>query len=249
MTPWREIKTNVCPDIVPTLNDRMLVAIEGIDGSGKNTLATRLARRAAERQWSVKFFSFPQYDKPPFGPAIADYLNGRYGSLDQVAPELAALLYAGDRSTALADLRGALASGDLVLCDRYVSSNFAHQAAKAGPRRDELIKWIADVEYGAFGLPKADLTIYLDLPVERAMQLVLAKRPRDYTADSADLHERDQDYLRRCRDLYQHLAKNKIGGVWKIIECLDSSDALRAPDELADVAWGAIEALATSTQP
>ena len=75
----------------------VLLAIEGIDGSGKGTQAAQLAETAAAAGHRVASFSFPLYDANPFSRAVAGYLNGEFGSADEVHPELAAMLYAGDR--------------------------------------------------------------------------------------------------------------------------------------------------------
>src|SRR3954452_20357395 len=108
----------------------LLLAIEGIDGAGKGTQAARLAETAAERGHSVASFSFPLYDDNPFSRAVADYLNGEFGGAGEVHPELAALLYAGDRFHARPQLVEAIRDHDLVVCDRYVGSNMAHQGGK-----------------------------------------------------------------------------------------------------------------------
>src|SRR5581483_5753601 len=151
----------------------VLLAIEGIDGSGKGTQAARLAERAADRGHSVASFSFPMYDGNPFSSAVADYLNGEFGSAEEVHPELAAMLYAGDRFHARPRLVEAVATHDLVVCDRYVGSNAAHQGAKLrGAARARLLDWLEEVEYGEFALPRADLVVLLDAPVALARKLV-----------------------------------------------------------------------------
>src|SRR6476469_2021664 len=117
-----------------------LLALEGIDGSGKGTQAARLAERARDHGRTVAELSFPTYDDNPFSRAVADYLNGEFGAADEVHPELAAMLYAGDRFHARPRLVAALAENDLVVCDRYVGSNAAHQGAKLeGAARDRLL--------------------------------------------------------------------------------------------------------------
>ena len=83
----------------------LLLAIEGIDGSGKGTQAGRLADAARAAGHRVASFSFPRYDDNPFSRAIGDYLNGEFGGLDEVHPELSALLYACDRLHARPELR------------------------------------------------------------------------------------------------------------------------------------------------
>ena len=58
-------------------------------------------------------------------------MNGEFGSLNDVDPFLAALLYAGDRSESKEFLLSLLAENDVVVLDRYVASNIAHQGSKA----------------------------------------------------------------------------------------------------------------------
>src|SRR5258706_13130245 len=108
----------------------MLVAIEGIDGAGKNTQSGLLRDRAHAAGIRTTVFSFPRYGTNSFSDAIARYLNGEFGDVMEVAPYLAGALYAGDRFAAREDLLGATCTYDLVICDRYVHSNLAHQAAK-----------------------------------------------------------------------------------------------------------------------
>src|ERR1700682_5244710 len=123
----------------------LLLAIEGIDGAGKGTQAARLAETAAEQGRRVASFSFPLYDGNPFSRAVADYLNGEFGAADEVHPELAALLYAGDRLHARPRIVPALRENDLVVCDRYVASNQAHQGGKlTGQARRRLLEWLEE---------------------------------------------------------------------------------------------------------
>lgn len=185
----------------------LLVAIEGIDGTGKGTQARQLVDSLAQAGQRVRLISFPRYSETAFGRQIGAFLNGRFGRLNQVAPALAALLYAGDRFESKAVLEGALAESDVVVLDRYVPSNIAHQAGKlSGAEREELRRWIEQLEYGIYGLPRADRIILLDLPVPLAQELIARKAKRDYTDKSADLQEADAAYLDQVRSTYLELA-------------------------------------------
>ena len=158
------------------------VAIEGIDGSGKGTQASLLVDAAARAGRSAALISFPLYDGNPFSVAVADYLNGSFGGVDDVHPELSGLLYACDRFHARPVLETALAANDLVVCDRYVASNLAHQGAKLrGEARARLLDWLLRVEFGEFGLPRPDLVVLLDLEPVHARGLVARKSARAYT--------------------------------------------------------------------
>ena len=96
----------------------MLIVFEGIDGAGKNTQTGLLTQKVACEGLSSTVFSFPRYGLNPFARAIARYLAGEFGGLDQVAPELAALLYAGDRFTTRDEILEACKTSDVVICDR-----------------------------------------------------------------------------------------------------------------------------------
>ena len=215
-----------------------LIVIEGIDGSGKGTQAARLVEqlRAAGRR--CELLSFPRYRDTRFGSKIGDFLNGRFGQLDQVSPFLVSLLFAGDRFESKQVLMRALASNDLVICDRYVASNIAHQAAKLdGAERDELIEWVRYVEHSLYELPQPHRTVFLDLPVAHATRLIALKAQRSYTDRAADLQEADAAYLQRVHDIYARLAA--AGPNWLRIDCLDAGE-LKSVDRIAAEVWQAV---------
>src|SRR5262245_38670497 len=154
----------------------MLIAIEGIDGSGKGTQAQRLVDRLGAAGVRRALVSFPRYRETLFGGAIGEFLNGAFGSLHEVHPFLASLLYAGDRFESRGHLSQLLASNDVVVLDRYVASNLAHQGAKLdGAAQRDLLDRIAHIEHDVFGLPRADLTLLLDLPAPLAQSLIARK--------------------------------------------------------------------------
>jgi dTMP kinase len=215
-----------------------LLALEGIDGSGKGTQAARLAERARAEGRSVAEFSFPTYDGNPFAEAVAGYLNGEFGSADEVHPELAALLYAADRYHARPQLAAALETHELVICDRYVASNAAHQGAKLqGDERRRLLDWLEAVEYGEFALPRPDLVILLDTPVAVARELVARKGARGYTTLEADIHEADAAHTAATREVYLELAER---GNWRVVLTATDDGELRDVDEIAEEIWESV---------
>ncbi len=217
-----------------------LVALEGIDGSGKGTHAKRLHDRLCAAGRSIKLFSFPRYSETVFAKSIADFLNGRFGELDSVNPFLASLLYAGDRFESRQVLLDALTENDVVLCDRYVPSNIAHQGAKLPiGQRNEFIAWIQRVEYEIYQLPRPNLVLLLDLPASEAQKLITRKQSRDYTHKRADLQEADRDYLEKVRALYLSFAE--AGPDWQIVKCL-KDDVLRPISDINDEMWQIIDA-------
>ncbi len=215
------------------------VAIEGIDGSGKGTQAALLADQARASGKSVAPFSFPLYDENPFSVAVADYLNGVFGGVDEVHPELAGLLYACDRFHARPRLEEALAAHDLVVCDRYVASNLAHQGAKlAGDDRARVLAWLESVEFGEFRLPRPDLVVLLDLEPALARTLVGRKAARSYTAMPEDIHESADEHLASAREVYLELAA-RDHGTWRVVGVAGDDD-FRAPEAIAADVWEAV---------
>src|ERR1700680_1061074 len=133
-----------------------LIALEGIDGSGKRTQLDLLAYELDARGLATLRISFPRYESS-FGKLVARYLNGEVGSLETVDPHLSALLYAGDRLEAKEEIESALSAGKIVLADRYIGSNLAPQSERIVPeRRDEFLAWLRHLEYGLYGLPAED---------------------------------------------------------------------------------------------
>ena len=213
------------------------VAIEGIDGSGKKTQTALLAAHAREHGLSVVCFSFPRYGKSLFAGSVAEYLNGEYGDLTATPPEFAALLFAGDRLEARDELIGAMKEFDLVICDRYVASNVAHQSSRLPePRRGRFQEWITAIEFTIYSLPKPEATVYLDLPADVAHRAISGKSQRVYTERTRDLHEADLDHLRTCRDTYRELHRAPWCGRWIEVACAEGGE-LRPPESIADDVW------------
>jgi dTMP kinase len=209
----------------------LLIALEGIDGSGKGTQSQRLQEALSADGHRVALLSFPRYEQTLFGRAIGKFLDGHFGALDQVHPQLAALLFAGDRYESREVILSTLDEHDIVLCDRYVASNIAHQAAKLNePQSDELQSWIAQLEFNVYALPQPDLTLLLDLSVQTAQQLIARKAARSYTNKSADLQEADATYLQRVRQVYLDLQAADTR--WLRID-VEQNGKLRSVDEVA----------------
>lgn len=215
----------------------MLIAIEGIDGTGKGTQAKRLCDRLQSDGVKSALLSFPRYDNTLFGSLIGDYLNGRFGTLEQVHPMLAALLFAGDRCESRPVLLDAMREHEIVILDRYVASNIAHQGGRTSlDEREQIIATIERIEFEVYGMPRPDLTILLDLPVSLATELVHRKNPRVYTDQKADLHEADADYMEAVRSVYQTLAATRLN--WHLIPVNEESTVRqidRIEDEIAKI--------------
>ena len=218
-----------------------LIAIEGIDGSGKRTQLGLLANALSAGGHHVYSTGFPQYDSW-FGKMVGQFLNGELGALDTVDPHFTALLYAGDRFEAKPRLEAALAEGKIVLIDRYIGSNLAHQTARAAlERRAEFRKWIEHLEYNIYELPREDIIVYLRVPPSEAQKLVEQKAARSYTSAKRDLLEASLQHLQDATNMYDQLAQS---APWVTIECFDAKrGVVREVPEIANEVLAAVEPL------
>jgi dTMP kinase len=208
-----------------------LIAIEGIDGSGKRTQVDLLAHALRQRGYTVHQTGFPKYHST-FGKLVGQFLDGQLGPLEAVDPRFTALLYAGDRLEARPELESALRAGEIILADRYVGSNLAHQGARSAPdKRAEFLEWVRHVEYSIYGLPREQLILYLRVAPAQAQRLVRQKSARDYTSATHDIQEASLHHLHAAAEVYDSLATH---APWVTIQCFDSlRDAMRLPDEIA----------------
>ena len=104
-----------------------------------------------------------------------------------------------------------LNQGYLVICDRYVPSNIAHQTAKYNDIKEKngLKKWIEELEYNIYKLPKPDLIFFLNMNPDISDKLILNKAKRDYTDKKKDLHENDNSYLKNVYHTFCEMVSNE----------------------------------------
>jgi len=216
-----------------------LIALEGIDGSGKRTQLDLLARELEARGLATFCISFPRYESF-CGELVGRYLNGEFGPLGAVDPHLSALLYAGDRLEARPEIEAALSSGKIVIADRYIGSNMAHQSARVSPeQREKFFAWLKRLEYGLYALPVEDLVVYLRVPVAEAHRLVGQKSARAYTSLKRDIQEADIKHLEQTAIIYDRLATEAN---WVRIDCINPASAvLYSPEEIHRAVLQAVE--------
>jgi dTMP kinase len=190
----------------------MLIAIEGVDASGKSTQAALLRQRLERKSFATCAISFPRYADPVFGEPIKRFLSGEHGDAAAVDPWLVALLFASDRGAAAPSLRQALSEGRVVICDRYFHSNLAYQAAKLGSEREvgDFARWLRELELGHFAIPAPDCAVYLDVHEDERLRRLHARASSGEDLGGAiagDVHERDSDLQARVEEVFRAYAR------------------------------------------
>jgi dTMP kinase len=186
----------------------VLIAFEGLDQSGKQTQAERVGERLRAAGRRVRPLSFPDYDTP-IGSEIRLALRGER----KYAPDLMQLLYVANRYEWRDEIVAAKASGDVVVCDRYLASSVAYGEAQGLDAA-----WLLQIQQH---LPRPDLTILLDIPPAASVRRKHSDRDR---------YERDLALLERVRESYGRLAASG----WVTI------DADRDREAVAADVWAAI---------
>ncbi|MDR4507674.1 MAG: hypothetical protein MRJ65_05465 [Candidatus Brocadiaceae bacterium] len=218
-----------------------LIVIAGIDGSGKTIQTKLLCEQLQKDGYPVVSTDFPQYGKTFFADMIAKYLRGEFGSAGFVSPYLASLLYAGDRLECKDRLNAWLSEGNIIVSNRYVCDNMAHQGGKIGDtvERQKFFQWLDTLEYDVFAIPRPSLNIFLNVPVEIAYHLVEKKEPRTYLAgEKRDMHEEDRNHMRNAQQTFLEIAQRENN--WVIIDCA-GDDVLLSVQEIFGKIWGVVK--------
>lgn len=220
----------------------VFIVLEGADGSGKSTQFDVLHDRLRRQGREVEVFKFPQYDKSS-SYFVKRYLNGEYGPASQINPYNATLFYALDRFEAGPAIRKALSEGKIVLSDRYVGSNMAHQGAKFAEEVDKraFFVWEDSLEYQVLGIPKPDINLFLRVPAEISYQLIGKKSARSYTNKSHDEHEKDINHLSNAVKTYDLLCQ-LFPDDFKAIECVKDGELLSV-EAISQKVWQTLKPL------
>jgi len=170
-------------------------------------------------------------DSPSSAP-VKMYLAGEFGTdTNTLNAYQASSLYAVDRMcTYKKTIEPHYNNGEIILFDRYVQSNFIHQCSKIEnlDEKLEFIKWEEEFEYNTLGLPKPDLIFFIEMPVEKSLELARA-RAEYKTGESKDIHEEDTEYMRKSYNNGLTLAK-ELG--WNIIHCVDENDNIKHIEDI-----------------
>lgn len=196
----------------------MFIALEGIDGSGKSTIADRLV--IAFHEAGEKAVLTREPGGTAIGEQIRKVLLGQTST--PMLPMTEMLLFAAARAQLVGEvIRPALADGMIVVIDRFSDSSLAYQWGARGLDK----RAVAFVQELATGGLEPDLKILLDLPVETA----LGRR----MADSQDVNRLDRETIQfhtRVRDAYHSLVEADPTR-WSVI------DADRAEEDVWTDVW------------
>lgn len=201
----------------------MLIAIEGIDGSGKKTQADLLVQRLIKEGKRARKISFPMYDRPGC-MMVKAYLNGEFGQdANAISPYVASMFFAEDRYLSMSEwIEDALDKNTFLVCDRYVGSNAIHQAAKIDDplRQQNFFWWLKDLEYDRLRIPKEDLCIFLAAPASVAEKLM--HRRTEYKSGTAtDIHETNSEFQKKS---YETGMKASEIFRWDEIQCAENDE-------------------------
>lgn len=217
-----------------------LIVIEAGDGCGKATQAKALVERLCADGLPARRVSFPDYESDS-SALVKMYLNGEFGrDVQSVNAYAASLFYAVDRFASYRRRwREWYEQGEIIVADRYTTSNMVHQAVKIGDaaKRKAYLDWLWDLEFVKLELPVPDAVFFLDLPPSFSAQLLAARAQGKH--EGADLHEADAAYLARCYEAYCELAQ--LYG-WRRIDCVDAA-GLKSVERIHEAIYRGVRAV------
>ncbi len=204
-----------------------LIVIDGTDGSGKATQTNLLVKHLKKDGKKVLVIDFPDYYSNFFGKFIGHCLSEQYYNFVKVHPKIASVLYAADRFESKNKIEKWLSIGNIVIANRYASANQIHQGGKIAntKKRESFLKWLAEMEYEIFKIPKPDAVFYLSVPIPIVLKLIHERNKvekRNYLGKKKDkkedVHEKDVKFLENSRKSALWLAKTQKG--WTKIKCV-----------------------------
>lgn len=208
-----------------------IFVIDGTDGSGKQTQSEKLKEHLKNDGIDFKTVSFPNYDSPS-SSLVKMYLAGEFGEDPKsVSPYIASTFYAADRyATFKKDFEEYYNNGGIIIADRYTTSNMVHQAGKINDEkeRDEFIKWLFDLEFELYGIPKPTEVFFLNMPPEKTIELMKDRENKFSHEEKKDIHERNPKHLLDSYNAACSLSK-KYG--WYEINCIKNNE-IRTIDDI-----------------
>jgi len=192
----------------------MFITFEGSEGSGKTSQLAQLVAFLLESGYTVLT------PREPGGTAIGEQVRSVLFDLKNTGmlSSTEVLLFQASRAQLVGEvIRPYLASGGIVLCDRYADSTLAYQGYG---RQLDLAQLRALIDFATGGL-KPDLTLLLDVAVEVGLQ----RRSQDGNRNRLDIL--DVAFYQRVRQGYLELARLEPQR-WVVIDAGQPSEAVQA---------------------
>jgi thymidylate kinase len=197
-----------------------LFVIDGTDGSGKQTQFQKLLERLQKENIDYKTVSFPNYDSPS-SSLVKMYLSGEFGkNAKDVSPYIASTFYAADRyATFKTGYQEYYENGGIIFADRYTTANMVHQAGKILDKdeRKKFLDWLWDFEFNLYGLPVPTEVFFLNMPVEKSLELIESRENKFTHSQEKDIHESDKNHLIDSYNAACDVAKDYN---WYEIKCI-----------------------------
>jgi len=204
-----------------------LIVIDGPDSVGKSTQTQLLATRLRKLGHKVSIVDFPRYGEPS-ARLVEKYLKGKYGK--DLGPYIPSIFFAVDRFDALAGMQSALAKGEILLSNRYVTANMAHHGGQISnsKTKQKFFNWVMDLEYNIFKLPKPDLNIFLHMPAETSVKLMAGRKNK-----KKDILEQNIAHQKQAEKTYLAIAKQYK---YHVVESM-TGPKLLSPQEVHEKIW------------
>ena len=215
------------------------IVLEGLDGSGKGTQAGILKERFESAGAKVRLLDFPDYSSDGC-TLVKMYLDGRLGdNPDDTNAYASSMFFASDRyvSYVTSWKKDYLDKDTVIIANRYTTANAYHQLSKMPESEwDAFLCWLYDFEFDRLGLPRPDKVILLDMP--ESVSSAMVRHRSEETGQKLDIHEKDDNYLIRCRKAASYVAE-KCG--WTVIKCANEGDTVpRSREEIAEDVYKAV---------
>jgi dTMP kinase len=204
------------------MNTAKIIVIDGGANIGKATQADMLMNRLMNEGYSVGKMDFPRYNQNAIGHLLQETISADMDILQTLNPKILATIFAADRFESKKQIEEWIAEGRVIIFDRYVSSNMLHQGSKvADPdQREEFFNWVEHLEFEVFGLPRPNLTIYLDVPPNESEKLLGYVEQLGVTVvateDKARVHQA------KVSECARYLSTAQLN--WHTVQCLENGE-------------------------
>jgi len=218
--------------------------IDGVDGSGKGTQTRLIVQKLKDEGFNILESDFPQYGNKS-AALVEEYLNGNFGTFEEIDAYQASIFYACDRFAASKKMKEHLDSGGIIISNRYVTSNQIHQSSKIQNQEElnKFLDWLDNLEYNIFKIPRPQKVIFLNMPYKIGQKLVEKKQKeeREYikSGKSLDIHEESLDHLKQAYDRACSLVKKY--DEWTEVKCTTQNNKIKTIKEINNEIYNLIK--------